>query len=323
MTKLCNRQFYPNIPRPNVNPPAGYVEIFSDESTGGTLTILYSDGTTRGFGKSAYESWLSLGNTGSEQDFIDSLKGQDSNVVDLINDGVVAPNYLWSGTYLDSEFQKKVSTTLEIEAGVGLIGGGSLTQCRTIALGEPGTLTTNTINYSSDISHWHEIHFPVTSIAGRTGDIVLTPADIDGLELAQGVPGSTTVDAGDGLTGGGDLTQDRVITMGLPSTLSSLSINEVTEESHTHQVNFPVESVAGKTGAVTLDVNDISGWSNLGGAPTTLTLTAGQGLTGGGTLEADRTFNLGTPSTLNTTTTNALYADTHTHEVVFPVTTVA
>ena len=37
------------------------------------------DGIDGKDGKSAYETWLDLGNTGSEQDFIDSLKGKDGS----------------------------------------------------------------------------------------------------------------------------------------------------------------------------------------------------------------------------------------------------
>ncbi|WP_257671005.1 hypothetical protein, partial [Parapedobacter tibetensis] len=49
----------------------------------GTFTITYTDGSTfttsdlRGAdGISAYEVWLAEGNTGTEQDFIDSLQGE-------------------------------------------------------------------------------------------------------------------------------------------------------------------------------------------------------------------------------------------------------
>lgn len=48
---------------------------------------------------------------------------------------------------------------------------------------------------------------------------------------------------------------------------------------------------------------------------TSVTLTAGNGLTGGGTIAANRTFTLGTPSTLNSTTTNSVTASSHTHEI--------
>lgn len=53
-------------------------------------------------------------------------------------------------------------------------------------------------------------------------------------------------------------------------------------------------------------------------ANTRLILTAGGGLTGGGTLEANRTFALGVPSTLSTATTNAVSGTTHTHALSLP-----
>jgi hypothetical protein len=54
-----------------------------------------------------------------------------------------------------------------------------------------------------------------------------------------------------------------------------------------------------------------------------VSILAGNGMTGGGTLEASRTLTLGTPSTLTTSTTNSVTASTHTHSVTFPVTSVA
>lgn len=48
-------------------------------------------------------------------------------------------------------------------------------------------------------------------------------------------------------------------------------------------------------------------------ANTATAMTAGNGLTGGGTLAAARTFTLGTPSTLTGTTSNAVTATSHTH----------
>lgn len=45
------------------------------------------------------------------------------------------------------------------------------------------------------------------------------------------------------------------------------------------------------------------------------TFTAGNGLTGGGTLAEDRTFTLGTPTTLDGSTTNNVTTDSHTHQL--------
>jgi len=48
---------------------------------------------------------------------------------------------------------------------------------------------------------------------------------------------------------------------------------------------------------------------------TTRILTAGDGLSGGGTLASDRTFTLGTPSTLDTASSNGVTATSHTHAI--------
>ena len=55
----------------------------------------------------------------------------------------------------------------------------------------------------------------------------------------------------------------------------------------------------------------------------TTTLTAGNGLSGGGTLEANRTLTLGTPSKITGSTTNSVTATSHTHEIDNASTSVA
>ena len=50
-------------------------------------------------------------------------------------------------------------------------------------------------------------------------------------------------------------------------------------------------------------------------ADKTVQLTAGAGLTGGGTLAGNRTFALGTPSKITATSTNAAVSNTHSHEI--------
>ncbi|WP_088158703.1 phage tail protein [Achromobacter xylosoxidans] len=53
----------------------------------------------------------------------------------------------------------------------------------------------------------------------------------------------------------------------------------------------------------------------IGVAQDAVTLTAGNGLTGGGSLSVNRTVSLGTPTTLSAETGNALYEETHTHRL--------
>lgn len=66
-----------------------------------------------------------------------------------------------------------------------------------------------------------------------------------------------TLTAGDGITGGGDITASRTFTLGTPDTLTDATTNAVTATSHTHAVTFPVTSVNTETGAVVLDNTDI------------------------------------------------------------------
>ena len=58
--------------------------------------------------------------------------------------------------------------------------------------------------------------------------------------------------------------------------------------------------------------------ADVGAPPTSLTITAGNGLTGGGNLTADRTITLGTPETITTTTTNSVSTSGHSHALTLP-----
>lgn len=55
----------------------------------------------------------------------------------------------------------------------------------------------------------------------------------------EAVRADRTLSAGNGLTGGGDLTADRSLALGTPSTLTSSTTNSVTSTSHTHAITFP------------------------------------------------------------------------------------
>ncbi|WP_322882849.1 tail fiber protein [Sinorhizobium medicae] len=55
--------------------------------------------------------------------------------------------------------------------------------------------------------------------------------------------------------------------------------------------------------------------ADIGAAVTTTDIIAGNGLTGGGAISADRTINMGTPGTLSATSINEAQADSHTHLV--------
>lgn len=63
--------------------------------------------------------------------------------------------------------------------------------------------------------------------------------------LATGVvPVERTIIAGDGLTGGGDLSADRTLSLGTPGTLSGATSNNVTATSHTHAISVATQAEA-------------------------------------------------------------------------------
>lgn len=53
-----------------------------------------------------------------------------------------------------------------------------------------------------------------------------------------------SISAGNGLTGGGDLTEDRTISMGTPTTLDGSTTNAVTSSSHTHTLAMASQAEA-------------------------------------------------------------------------------
>lgn len=116
------------------------------------------------------------------------------------------------------------------------------------------------------------------------------------------VPADSTdsIVAGNGLTGGGTLAASRTITLGTPATVTNSTTNSVTTTGHTH--------------ALTLVASDITG--TLGFTPPNQNnqVIAGNGLTGGGTIGANRTITLGAPTSITATSTNSVTATGHTHD---------
>jgi hypothetical protein len=130
-----------------------------------------------------------------------------------------------------------VLNTRQVIAGAGMTGGGPL---------------------SADVT----LNAKVTSVAGRTGDVVLTPGDVGG------VPTSRQVIAGAGLSGGGPLTADVTLTavaMGasgaahsagmVPDPGATAGTAKYLREDGSWQL-APVVSVFGRTGAVLGAIHD-------------------------------------------------------------------
>lgn len=74
------------------------------------------------------------------------------------------------------------------------------------------------------------------SLDGHTHGI----SDITNLQssLDAKANSSISISAGNGLTGGGNLTTNRTITLGTPSTITNSTTNSVSSTSHTHQISF-------------------------------------------------------------------------------------
>jgi hypothetical protein len=124
--------------------------------------------------------------------------------------------------------------------------------------------------------------FPVS--AGAPSYFLVT----DGAGLTSWI--MRTIAAGAGLTGGGDLTADRTIALGLPSSLSASSTNSASGATHSHTIDASI-------------------------ARSAITIAAGVGLTGGGDLTANRTIAMGLPSTLSVASPTSVTGTTHSHAI--------
>ncbi len=146
------------------------------------------------------------------------------------------------------------------------------------------------------------------------------------------VPKTTQIVAGAGLKGGGQLDANRTITMGTPSTITGNTNNSVGGETHTHAI----ESASTQNAGVVKLVDDLSSTSNTEAASARLakllndtkvdkaiTITAGNGMTGGGNLGSNLTIALGVPSTITELSRNSTLAGTHSHEIDVASTTKA
>lgn len=114
-------------------------------------------------------------------------------------------------------------------------------------------------------------------------NLLSIPTTLSGYGITDGVINTTTITAGNGLTGGGTLSAGRTLTLGTPSDISSATTNSVTSTSHTHALtNSGV--TAGTYRSVTVDVK---GRVTAGTNPTTV---AGYGLTDAVTINTAQTI---------------------------------
>ncbi len=191
-----------------------------------------------------------------------------------------------------------------------------------------------------------------------------------------GVPSTLTLTAGNGLTGGGDLSQNRAFQLGVPGSITASSVNAVQATSHTHELNKAdsytwtgqhrhdarvdvlsssvpwgvapgqgLRAIMGTASSATWLIHGYSGDDFRGGiqlldsgtmmrlylgngkyatlnsagtwnghASDAVSVNAGSGLTGGGTIASTRTISLGTPSDITGSSINEVTSLSHTHK---------
>ncbi|OOS24644.1 pyocin knob domain-containing protein [Moraxella pluranimalium] len=165
---------------------------------------------------------------------------------------------------LTSLSTNKADKTLNLVAGNGLTGGGTLQANRTITLGTPSQITASTTNSVTATSHTHAIDKASTTTQGivQLNDTLVSTATDQALTANQGkvlndkitatdakadtkANQATAITAGNGLTGGGTLQANRTLTLGTPSQITASSTNAVTATSHTHAIDKASTTVAG------------------------------------------------------------------------------
>lgn len=189
-------------------------------------------------------------------------------------------NWHTSGPNLADGHTHKIDATIArsaitISAGNGLTGGGSLAENRTISLGTPSTLNGSTTNATTALSHTHAITgFVKSDQVLKTSGLIIIEPDFDTVWSSP-------------------LSSVATLQLQMPRALSSTSVNEVGDQvnknnGHTHEIDSTI-------------------------ARSAINIVAGNGLTGGGTLAANRTLAIGTPGSVSATSTNSVTSTSHTH----------
>lgn len=337
--------------------------------------------------KKANQASLTAETTARNQ-AIETLKGtittnkqtQDSTINQLRADLNTKANQSQIAS-INASIEQKASKLNQVTAGNGLTGGGTLANSLQIALGTPSTIGSSTTNTVTTASHTHAIDTATVSRAGivQLNDNLTSTSTVQALTANQGkvlkdelnslrnastmlinasnsskVNKNINITAGNGLTGGGDLSANRTVSLGTPTTISSNSTNSVTANSHTHAIDTATTARAGivqltdaldstsTTKALTANqgkllkeqIDTLRNSSNNTTAvliPSLIrdkankftTITAGDGLTGGGNLSENRIVTLGTPSTITQNSTNTTTANSHSHAIDIATTTQA
>lgn len=176
---------------------------------------------------------------------------------------------------INTVMEQKASKLNQVTAGNGLTGGGTLANSFQIALGLPSTISRSTTNSVTSTSHTHAIETATTTRAGivQLNDNLTSTSTEQALTARQGkslkeqldrlsntvdtnntgmsvmvntkVDKITSITTGEGLTGGGTLSENLVIALGTPSTITQSSTNTTTANSHSHAIDTATTTQAG------------------------------------------------------------------------------
>jgi hypothetical protein len=165
--------------------------------------------------------------------------------------------YQWRCNFIELNVEEDTDTltAFYITDGSGTSSG---------AVGSTGGSTGTSSLYLEKGKNLSDVPTPATArtnLGLGTGDsptfsrVVLSNQADDG---TKAVRADRNVSAGDGVTGGGDLTADRTLTLGTPSTTTVGGSNAVTTGSHTHALDLSGRSITlsdDSDGVITFDTN--------------------------------------------------------------------
>jgi len=180
-------------------------------------------------------------------------------------------------------------TSVTLTAGNGLTGGGTIAASRTFTVGAGTgvTVNSNDVAIGQDVATTANVQFAHITGSIISGSSLLgvvgtaTQGTIDHDSLANFVANehidhsSVSITAGDGLTGGGTIASNRTLNIGAGTGITVNADDIATNDSQIVHDNL--------SGFVANEHID----------HTSVTLTAGNGLTGGGDISSNRTFAVG------------------------------
>jgi len=175
------------------------------------------------------------------------------------------------GTGLEYATITGTGTVTSITAGTGL-SGGTITTSGTVALANTA-VTAGSYGSGSQVATF------TVDAQGRLTSASNTSITASGIGA---VPSTRTISVGSGLTGGGDLSSDRSIS------LTNTGVTATSYGSTSQVATFTVDAQGRITAASNASITPAS----IGAVPTTRSLSAGTGLSGGGDLSTDRSISL-------------------------------